>query len=224
MTALAIGVASHSGSAAWAKQPAPPYEYGPAPDWARYVELTEQTIRSTMFDPEAAKFQWPHGYVRNYFRPFLSRPVYGYVTCGFVNGRNRFGAYVGDAWFVVVIDRDKVVYSQIGKGGGNDLLGDACRKGAFPPAPAPAAVAPAPAATPMGLSLMAVPDGAYVSASAPGSPGQRAGVVPGMVIVRINGISLKGLPVSAVTQILGGVTGPATLEVAGGAAIKVVAP
>lgn len=71
---------------------------------------------------------------------------------------------------------------------------------------------------------MTVPDGAYVSASAAGSPAQRAGVVAGMVITSVNGISLKGLSASAAAQMLGGVSGVASLQMAGGALIKVTAP
>lgn len=44
-----------------------------------------------------------------------------------------------------------------------------------------------------GLTIRAMPEGAYVAMVAPGSVGERAGVSAGMVITAINGIALAGL-------------------------------
>lgn len=246
VVAAAIAVAASLGaSAAHAKQPPAPYEYGPPPEWTRFKELGEAAIRSAMFDPEAARIQWPNAFAALSYKPLLDKRVYGYITCGLVNGRNRFGGYVGDAYFLVVIDYDRVVYSKISNAGGYDLLGENCRKANFlpsldpvpsltavqpalsagstslPPPPAPP-LAPQPAA--LDLTLMEVPDGAYVTAVAPGSAAHKAGAVAGMVIARINGISLKGMSASAAAQVLAGIGGTASLEMAGGTAIKVTAP
>jgi C-terminal processing protease CtpA/Prc len=47
-----------------------------------------------------------------------------------------------------------------------------------------------------------MPDGAYVVEVAPDGAGRRAGLTPGMVIARVNGISLVGMG-AAMSKILG---------------------
>ena len=57
----------------------------------------EQTIRGEMLDPDAAKFD------------FLDFPTESsHVYCGFVNGKNSFGAYTGKKLFAVfLVKNDK---------------------------------------------------------------------------------------------------------------------
>jgi hypothetical protein len=113
------------------------YTYGPAPSWERFRELGEEAIRAQLIDPESARFTWDHGFREGGFKPFLTRRWYGYVTCGLVNSRNRFGGYVGRSRFVVVIDNDRVMYSEIGGAGGADLVSAACERAKLPPPPKP---------------------------------------------------------------------------------------
>lgn len=197
-----------------------PYTYGPPPDWAKFNELGEAAIRDKMIDPDSAKFQWPHGYVRSFFKPFLDKRVNGYVTCGFVNGRNRMGGYAGRAYFVVVEDFGGVVYAAMGDSDGRDFISQACEKSNLPPPPA-ASVGPQ---SPLGVDFLMMPSGAFVSAVAPGGPGERAGIKAGMVVAKVNGIAVKGMSADLLRQLLAGIEGTASLELNSGDVVKVEKP
>ena len=193
--------------------------YGPPPNWKRFKELGEAAVRERLLDPSSAQFKWPYAYKQRGYTPFMSKRIYGYVTCGIVNSRNRYGGYVGDTLFAVVIDYDRVLYTELGKPSGLDMTSEACRKAMLSPAPSDET----PASAPMGLSLTITPDGAYVSNVSPQSTGAVAGIQSGMVIARINGISIKGMSASAVEQILTGATGSVVLEMIGGQTVTVTA-
>ncbi|RXR28481.1 hypothetical protein EQG66_10510 [Sphingobium fluviale] len=150
----------------------------------------------------------------------MHKRVYGYSTCGIVNSKNSFGGYVGDTLFAIVIDYDQVLYVELGKATGYDMVSDACRHGMFPAAPSDNAPA---SAAPLGLSLTMMPDGAYINNVTDGSSGAKAGIQSGMVITRINGIAIKGMPASAIEQMLAGANGPINLDMIGGKTITVPA-
>lgn len=225
-----------AGSATAKNAPEPPYEYGPEPDWNRYRELGEQAIRNILIDPDAAKFEWHNGYLKRGWKPSFERRVPGYVTCGLVNSRNSFGGYTGRAYFVVVIDNDRVKYANVGNGGGRDEIAEGCKVAVFPlpptlaapvarPQTAPTSMsAPAPTMSVFGLDLIAMPDGAYVSAVTPDGTGDHAGIKPGMVIARINGIALKGMSADAIARLLPSLGSSASFEMIGGTVIAVKQP
>ncbi len=205
------------------KDPPVAAEYGPEPDWQQYKGLAEAAVRAQLVDPDSAQFSWPHGYVKRGYTPFLSKRVYGYATCGYVNSRNRMGGYVGRLPFVVVIDYGQVRYVEVSTAvTGIDLLERACLNGNFPPAPAPGAPTSAPSLR-QGFDITTVPDGAYVSTVSPDGPANRATLKPGMVIERVNGIAVKGMEAGAVRQMLAGAKGTVTLDIIGGASIRIEA-
>lgn len=217
--ALALAVAPLATTPpAWAKkEPIFADSYGPPPEWKRYKALAEEAVRARLIDPSSAQFKWPYGYKQRGYTPFMHKRVYGYSTCGFVNSRNSYGGYVGDTFFAIVIDYDQVLYVDLGKPNGFDMVSQACSKAMLPAAPSDNA----PASAPLGLSLTITPDGAYVSNVAEGSSGAAAGIQSGMVIARINGISIKGMPASAIDQMLAGAGGPINLDMIGGKTITV---
>ena len=192
--------------------------YGPPPDWAEYRALGEAAIRATLVDPDSAKFSWPNGYIKGGYTAFLSRRVYGYVTCGYVNSRNRMGGYGGDVPFIVVIDHGAVLTSDFGEH--NGFVQDICSKPSFP---SPDTMVQAPAAPSMGygFSLTAVPDGAYVSAVSAGSTAEKAGLKPGMVVAELNGVSVRGMTMPTITQLLAATNGAVTLTIIGGMSLRV---
>jgi hypothetical protein len=108
------------------------------PDWALFRRNAETTLRGRLIDPDSARIQWPRGFVMGTWKPFMSKGIEGYWTCGLINARNRMGGYTGSTAFVVVMDSSGYVkYSEIGEAKDYDFLTAACGKSAklLPPAP-----------------------------------------------------------------------------------------
>ncbi|TZG25721.1 PDZ domain-containing protein [Sphingomonas montanisoli] len=205
---------------AQAAEPSVGASYGPEPDWERFRELAETAVRNRLIDPDSAKFDWPHGFVKRGYTPFWSKRIYGYTTCALVNSKNRMGGYTGSAMFTVVIDNDQVLYTEIGSPKGTDLMTSACLKAGLPPLPDVATtIASAPSKNNYGFTVTAVPDGAYIASVTPAC--EKAGLHSGMVITSFNGIGLKGLTAAVMSQIIGAATGPATLQFAGGTSVRI---
>lgn len=218
----------------------PEHLYGSEPTWEQFRAIAEAGIQARLIDPESARISWSAGFFKGMFRPFLEGRYYGYVACGTVNARNRMGGYAGASGFVVVVDYDRVLYADIERVPGG-LVEAPCAKmaraGQFPPLPtdavatsvigaAPAAVAAAvnsaSAAAPApilsaasGLGLRAMPDGAYISAVAPGSPAALAGLKPGMVVASVNAIPLAGMG-DAMIKVVDAAGATAALAIVGG--------
>jgi hypothetical protein len=70
----------------------------------------EEYVKSTLIDPSSAEFRWTGRWANGVDFRFtrFSRPMHGDVTCGQVNGKNRFGGYVGFIYFVVVVNEGRV--------------------------------------------------------------------------------------------------------------------
>jgi hypothetical protein len=200
------------------ERPAP--VYGPAPEWQAYRERGERAIISRLIDPDSAKISWMGGYYQGEYKPFLEPRVSGYIGCGLVNAKNRMGGYTGDRAFVVVIDHDLLRYAEIDSKE-NGLVAaqcvDAMQKGLL--APVPAATATATPSSPTGLTLRVMPEGAYVSAVAPGSVAHKAGLRPGMVIETINAIALQNMG-EAMIKVIEAAGAGASLGLVGGKIIK----
>ena len=90
-------------------------------------------------------------------------------------------------------------------------------KGLLPPVPATPAAAAAVSAT--GLTLRAMPEGAYVTGVVPGSSADKAGLRPGMVIETINAIALQNMG-EAMTKVIDAAGAGASLGLVGGKIIK----
>ena len=112
--------------------PPPDPNVDPNLDYAAMREAAEAYIRSRLVDPNSAEFEWPNGFMNGYWKPVLQKRVFGQVTCGFVNARNRFGGYVGRTAFVVVLNGTSVSYGQLGTTSQFDLIAAACAKSSFP--------------------------------------------------------------------------------------------
>lgn len=219
--ALAVTGLAAANPAQARKEPEPPVEYGPPPSWDRFQELAEQAVRARLVDPDSAKFNWLWGYQQGYFKPMLAKRVHGYYSCGLINARNRMGGYTGNTYFLVVIDHDAVLYAEIAQNAFS-ILGEQCTKAKLPllaSMPAP----PAPKPT-YGIAFLPAPEGIRVEKVFPASPAERAGIKEGMIIARINGIALKGMPQATAQQVLSNLTGTATIELISGAIITVERP
>ncbi|MBB3941765.1 hypothetical protein GGR39_003446 [Novosphingobium fluoreni] len=122
-------------SAQAAKEPQPPEPATP-PNWAAVRQQVEARVIASLVDPDSAKISWPNGFKWGGYKPFLSKRVFGYVTCGFVNSKNRMGGYVGDSPFVVVYDQGFIRYFEIESATERyGLLATQCAQATLPPPP-----------------------------------------------------------------------------------------
>jgi hypothetical protein len=109
-----------------------------APDWALFRRNSETSLRARLIDPESALVEWPYGFLYGSWKPFLSKRIAGYWTCGSVNARNRLGGYTGRSSFVVVLDpAGSVQYVDIGESDDFDILTGQCNNSVamLPPPP-----------------------------------------------------------------------------------------
>lgn len=220
--------------------PPTPHIYGPAPDWTTFRRLAEQSVAAQLLDPESARFSWTTGYYKGDFKPFLSPRVAGYVACGLVNAKNQMGGYSGYGSFVAVIDNDRVLYADVDHGSGVGLVGSACirakQQGLFPQltpeemgadldhaAPSEGRAGSPPDAVltsaGTGLTLRAMPEGAYVTGVQDGSVAAAANIKPGMVITMVNGVALTGLS-DAAPKVVDAAGPTASLTLVGGTVVK----
>jgi len=115
---------------AFGKDKPPPPEPVQAPNWAEVRVQSENALKAILIDPSSAQIAWAGGFRWGYFKPILQGKKWGWVGCGFVNARNRFGGYVGSTGFVVVYDGG-VTY--VGMDDANfPLIGQSCNQSRFP--------------------------------------------------------------------------------------------
>jgi hypothetical protein len=97
------------------------------PDWDKIKISVEQSLRSTLVDPDSGKFEWTHGFVLGQWRPAFREPIEGYWTCGRVNARNRMGGFTGFGSFVVVVGPNGGIrFSQMDNGPNDNWVELAC--------------------------------------------------------------------------------------------------
>jgi len=122
------------------------------PDWALFRRNAEAALRARLIDPESARIDWTHGFLLGSWKPFMSKRIDGYWTCGLVNARNRMGGYTGSTAFVVVLDPGGYVqYTEIGESKDFDFLSASCNNSVklLPSPPAELLTTAAPQATPV---------------------------------------------------------------------------
>ena len=125
---LAISTSAHA-----AKTPPPPEPTTP-PDWSAVRQQVEARLLSQLVDPDSAKIEWPYGFRWGFFKPILQKRIFGYVTCGTVNSKNRMGGYVGDSPFVVVYLDGSIRYFEIESATEKyNILASQCASAALPP-------------------------------------------------------------------------------------------
>lgn len=197
------------------------YVYGPAPDWSRYKALGEAAVRAKLPHPDHWTIEWPNGYIPAGWQH--KGRYLGYLTCGVLRATSEGDGRYPVVNFAAVIDHDQVQTIDISTHERNSLVNVICdefvRRGRLPPAKLMEAPQDLVVAN-LGLTIRAMPEGAYVVAAAAGSPAQHAGLAPGIVITSANGIKLAGLG-SAMAKVLDGDAPSLTLETATGAQLEV---
>jgi len=127
-----------------------------APDWLLFRRNSENALRSRLIDPDSARIEWTHGFLLGTWKPFMSKRIEGYWSCGRINARNRMGGFTGSTSFVVVLDSvGYVQYSEIGDSKEFDLLSASCGSSVklLPPAPAELRGSPIEAYAPIAAPL-----------------------------------------------------------------------
>lgn len=85
----------------------------------------EKTIREEMKDPDAAKFHHQD----------FPYPEETYTYCGYVNGKNSYGAYAGKQLFAVMVDRDVALSFTFNKSTGKqqnpEIIAARCASGGY---------------------------------------------------------------------------------------------
>lgn len=215
------------------------YVYGPPPEWNRYKELAEAGVRAQLLDQQNWAIEWPNGYKPTTWKH--KGRFDGYITCGIMRAIGPVTDRNPRTQFVVVIDHDAVKTVDIGQRGPTTIVNHLCdhvvATGGLPPArlmPTAAAAASTTTAstttavtgvsgvdtpaTPSGLKLRIMPEGAYVSEVVANSAAAKARIAPGTVITHANGIALAGMG-PAMVQVLGSDVPVMNLETATGARI-----
>lgn len=95
---------------------------GPKPDYEEAQTLAQSAIADSLFDPDSAKFKNWSPLVKvlyNYASTSSTQAVW--ELCVEVNGKNRFGGYVGYEWFYVKFRNGKPITDagELGMGKGN---------------------------------------------------------------------------------------------------------
>jgi PDZ domain len=196
-------------------------EVGTAPVWEKAVELGNQAILDRLIDPDSAKIEWPYYLVAGSFKGLFSKKQTGYWTCGLVNSKNRMGGYTGKSYFLIMFKNDTVVDLDIGTNGQIDTASVTCensiKKNQLIPIPKvePKSTQLQSAKLKLGINFGAVPDGAYIGSVAAKSPAELAGLRPGMVIEKINGLSLGSLSLTTMQAIFDAANDEIILSVIG---------
>lgn len=208
------------------------FDYGPPPNWQEYKRLGEAALRAALPDQEKWAVEWPNGAIPYTWDHKGNYP--GYMTCGMMRATAPVTKRYPVTPFIVVIDRGEVIKVDIGQRASNSAVTETCTKwvatGKLPPARLiEAAVAPTIGAASVpsgdlsiatiGVTVRAMPEGAYVLAVASNAAGQRAGLTQGTVITSVNGIPLAGLG-AAMAQVLGSNVSVMIMETATGAHIE----
>lgn len=192
-------------------------DFGQTPDWESYKQIGNAALLASLVDPDSAKIEWPYVAVSGTLKAFLGKKRSGFFTCGLVNAKNRMGGYTGSVFFLIMIKNNQVVSLDIGQTDGSDTASISCpeyiKKGLFPLSanvPKPLQAEPT-----LGLTIRAVPEGAYVTKVVAGSSAEKAGLLPGMVISAINNIQLQGFEEGAMIRVFDAVQGALSLSIVG---------
>lgn len=69
-------------------------------------QLVKEHFAKTLYDPYSAVYTFDYGPERGYWRGLTT--TVGWVVCGSVNAKNRFGGYVGAKRFRVIIVKGRI--------------------------------------------------------------------------------------------------------------------
>lgn len=76
----------------------PSATFKPGPVSEQWKQVITKELDTRLFDGESARYKWPD------VRPAPRRDAENFVYCGWVNAKNRMGAYTGWKPYAVFID------------------------------------------------------------------------------------------------------------------------
>lgn len=79
-------------------------DYGDPP--SNHEELIKSFLSASLIDPYSAMYTFDHP-VKGWTK--AAGEAYGWVVCGSLNAKNRFGGYVGAKPFYVMIKNNKII-------------------------------------------------------------------------------------------------------------------
>ena len=100
------------------------------PDWRAMRLAGEKAVRDRLLLPKAAQFDWQFGFTQGSWKPYNSRPIVGWMTCGAAYTKDKFGYRHGGV-FVVVIGKGRPYADVDSNPGGSVSRG--CRGIKLPP-------------------------------------------------------------------------------------------
>jgi hypothetical protein len=112
---------------------------GPAPDRNAAIAAAEAQIRTTLVDPDSARFTWPYSLELIDEKPLFGRRTRSWTTCGTLNARNKMGGFAGTAFVKVSFVGGALATFGVGEDQRIDpveiVCNDMIRKGLIHPAP-----------------------------------------------------------------------------------------
>lgn len=101
--------------------------------WENWRATIESAITDRLIDPHSAEYKWSSLFVHASWKPDLfEKRVSGWVTCGYVNSKNRMGGYSGKMAFSAVIENNVIKHLSIDSPG-KELNSYLCEKAGLLP-------------------------------------------------------------------------------------------
>ena len=205
--------------------------YGAQPTFSGAVAIGEAYIKTRLVDPDSAKFEWPYNFRALEMKGVFSKRRAGYVTCGYVNSRNRMGGYSGRAVFYMMQKDGAVIDFTMDESKETVKVAEAQCAGlsknpGFLPAPSQPAVAlaPPPGRRAIGIQFSPTQIGALVMTVAPDSPAASVGIKIGQIIVAVNGTKTAGMGPAEMILLIQNAASPTTFSMMDGVVVTIDRP
>ena len=215
-----------SGATSAKESPNAAADYGKQPTFANAVIVGEAFIKARLVDPDSAKFEWPYNFRAVEMKGLFSKRRAGYVTCGYVNSRNRMGGYSGRSVFYIMENDGAVTDFTMDESSEITKLAEAQCTGlsknpGFLFAPT---AAPLDGRRPIGIQFQPTQIGILVMSVTPGSPGEKAGIKVGQIIEAVNGKKTSGLSPTEMISLVQNASSPTMFSMMNGVAVTVDRP
>lgn len=91
-------------SAVQAKPALDPGEPATHPNWGETARRGVAILSSNLYDPGSVQVNWSSGFQWGYLKPVIGKRSFGWIACGSINAKNRFGGYTGAQGFLVFVE------------------------------------------------------------------------------------------------------------------------
>lgn len=81
------------------------------PEWSYVRVQGERLIKTTLYDPASAQFEWTSGFAWSSIKRPLGRTRWAWVACVNINAKNQYGGYVGaQPYWVAFFPEDENIH------------------------------------------------------------------------------------------------------------------